>query len=277
MKTPNYAKLKEQVAAYGLPVSEGQGFNYIDLASTRRYFQEQQFLGGTPGPFNGLYGLAFPELAPPEAAAVFAVGVQIGNVDLWSEAMKPNTDTLYAGTGNPASDFQIANGEKIQLGLAIRWKNFLGKYPQAKDGVITIPKTKTFTPSGGTEQTQPWTFLFSVACTADGSISDYDVTLTASLDSTGASTPVLSFAYDDGTWVSTPSGSNLTDSQGVSDKVSQNIQQYSFDYLKTKLLPTSMRDEAVPFGTYTLTLKSVHTESGEVTQAQVKVVVSDVE
>lgn len=244
----NFGKLKTAMAAAGYPTSEGPNFNGIDLGSYNRYTKDQAFITGqTVNVTDAMYGLEYSSVLPTTLAANFSVGSQVTNAKLWAEAI--HNGYMYVGTGNPVTNFQVTNGVSVQVGLSLRYYQN-GVPPAAGDGGnYKMPKVDA--------NNRPWTFSFSVASIEGVSLENYDVTLVCSLDTTGAATPVMSFALDGNTWVSTPSGSNITDSQGVENQVVQNIEQYRFDFLKSRLLPESMRSETVPYGLYTITLSAV--------------------
>jgi hypothetical protein len=252
MNSVNYTRLKQTLSAAGYPVSAGTYFQSTDMALYERYLLETPFRPGNAGvvidPAADAYGLTFPQLLPAPVANNFSAGVQLPNVTLWSEAINPSTGYMYLGTGNPVSNFQCGNGVNIQLGIAIKWK-LDGTMPLSNNGVYNLPR---LSPNNG----QNWTFAFSIASLPGFPLTDYNVTLTASLDSTGATTPVISFALSGNTLVSTPAGTNITDNEGITNQVVQNIESYTFAFLKDLLLPESMQSQAVPYGTYYITLSA---------------------
>lgn len=272
----NYERLKETLRLAGFSVSSGTTFTAKDMGQYANYLIQTPyrkiagFDANAPVNLAALsYGLVFPSLLPNQVAAQVGANITLSNVYLWPEAMNSSLEMLL-GNHNPASNFVVGNGNNVQVAVSIRY-NEDGVIPKSKDGYYQLPRVSP-------NNQKPWTFAFSFATMPGVSLDEYDITMSLSLDSTGEDTPVLSYILDGNTMISDPSGSNITDNEGVEGQVVQNIERYSFDFIKDLLLPESMRSETVPYGKYTITIEASGKESGtqlgDVAKAVAKVNIS---
>lgn len=258
----NYARLKETLRLAGFAVSDGPIFTARDFGQYAKYLIQTPYrksAGATANPSAPVnlaaiaYGIAFPTILPKQVAAQVGANITLSNVYLWPEAMNSSLEMLN-GNHNPASNFVVGNGQNVQVAVSIRY-NQDGVIPKSEDGYYKLPRVSP-------NNQKPWTFAFSFATMPNVSLDEYDITMSLSLDSTGADSPVLKYTLDGNTLVSDPAGSNITDSQGIEGQVVQNIERYSFNFIKDLLLPESMRAETVPYGKYTITLEAKGKDSG---------------
>lgn len=254
----NYERLKETLRQAGFTVSAGSVFTARDMGQYVNYLIQSPFRKDSSvlpvDPAAIAYGMAFPTILPKQVAAEVGSNITLSNVYLWPEAMNSNKEMLW-GNHNPASNFVVGNGQNVQVGISIRY-NQDGVIPQSDDGYYKMPRVSP-------RNQRPWTFAFSFATMEGVNLDEYDATLTLTLDSTGADTPVLRFTLDGNTLISDPAGSNITDNEGIAGQVVQNGERYSFDFIKDLLLPESMRTETVPYGKYTLTIQAAGKMGGD--------------
>ena len=257
----DYAALKQQMRDASIEVSEGDHFGVEEATQYQRFVAGVAYASGVPyNPISAAVGLAFPQELPPALGSQIGTGVFV-NGKPWAAGI--NNGYLIVGTGNPAVNFQIANGVGVQVGLSVRYRQDMAIPPGSADG-YKLPATRNG---------EDWTFAFSIATQGEAVLADYDVHLILSLDSTGAPTPVLDFVYDADANTFTAEGVDPIIDNAVNDEGTavQNIQSYGFTFIKEKLLPESMREAATPYGLYVLTLTATHKETDAVTTLAIPV------
>lgn len=239
-------KLKELMAADGYPVSpDGQVWG-VDYESYRKWVlanvlnKDGWTFADVKNQWEALHLSAF---VPAAIAADVAIG-PVMNVPLSGSAVGEN-GYLLTGQGNPASGFVLVNGTNCQAALSIRYTQNLRIPSPDSTGAFSIPATD----ANGNE----WAFAYSLSAET---LADYDVTLSVSLDPTGASSAALVWTLDGTNFVSEDTES-ITDNTVSEDGTTvQNIQRYSFDWIKSHLLPPA-NTQAVPSGSFVISLSVV--------------------
>lgn len=274
----NYVRLKQQLTGAGYTPSIGPTFTPHDFSLYMMYLQAMYDTSNRMMPreefiSKALYGLEYYDQLPTKIMNNVTTGVQLHNADLWDTAkLVPLVSNKMQGVvTEPSLGFEIANGFGVQVGLSIRYAND-PTLPVANNGVYTIPRLSAFNGN-------PWEYAFSIAALPNYTLPNYAVILTCSLDSTGLTTPVISYLLTGNTLVSTPTGtnSNLSNALGVGTSLVQNVENYTGTFIKSQLLPVSMQAQAVASGTYTITLSATGTSGsaiGDHASISIKAIVS---
>lgn len=262
-----YSEFKQLMRDAGYPVDNSDDFAINDLKWIPAFIASQTYNSGVPyDPVMAAAGLAYPSELPPSLSSQLAVG-SFPNGVVWNVAtVDGKGQFILTGTGNPVNKWVISNGASVQTGISLRYRHDGAPVLAEEDGSFRIARAD--------DENNAWSFALSVATKGEATLADYEVHLILSLDSSGAPTPVLDFLYDASanTWTATGTDP-ISDSYISAEKtVVQNIETYVFDFIKSKLLPESMRQEAVPHGRYTITLSAVNSTSGD--QASVVVPVT---
>ena len=262
-----YSQFKQLMRDANFPVTAGDAFAIEDLQWVFPFVASSAYQSGQPfDSAKAFAGTAFPSVLPSNLASQLSPG-QIPNGVLWNSAtVDGKGEWMLAGQGNPVNRWAISNGTSVQVGFSPRYRHDQIPVNSNLDGSYTIQRADS---SG-----DAWAFAFSVATRGEGvKLADYAITLGLSLDSTGAVGPELTFQYDAvaNTWTS-DQGDVLSDSfQNADATVVQDIQSYIFDYIKDKLLPTSMRSVPIPYGRFTLSLKAINSTSGDAAEVNIPI------
>lgn len=255
----HYSEFKQLMREANYPVTAGDAFAIEDLQWVFPFVASAAYQSGQPFDVAKAFaGTAFPSELPLNLASQLSPGMFM-NGTLWNSAtLDGKGEWMLVGQGNPVNKWAISNGTAVQVGISPRYRQNMTPVNSGADGMYTLPRADA--------ADNAWAFGFSVATKGeDVTLADYTISLSVSLDSTGAETPVLTFEYDAAanTWTS-DEGDTLSDSfQDEDGTVVQDIQSYSFDFIKDKLLPESMRTEDIPFGRYTISLTATNETTGD--------------